>query len=137
MSDAVRSGYEWEREFAALVGGEVVPGSGSGKFRKLDVRASVNGRSVLFSCKSTAHRTSTLSPELLAEATNHVRGPGGHGGGMLPAIALRFGDRRVVVMEEDEFADLFSSVGVEMVTPGKARARFEASKSPPLARTDV
>jgi hypothetical protein len=127
----VELGGELERFIADLLGGEVHPGSGNTPFVKLDVRQ----REILFSCKSTRGHAVTLTEATLSEARRAVHGPGGIGGDVLPGFACRtLGGDTFVVMDAEDFADLFSREDLQALPPDKVRQRRKDSKLPPLLR---
>lgn len=124
-------GQELEQEVADLLGGVVHRGSGNQPFVKLDV----HGRSLLFSCKATRGDSVTLTPYTFDEAQHAVHGPGGLGGGYLPAYAAKTkrGDL-IICMEASDWSELFGREDIEPLPSDKATQRRRASTLTPLAR---
>jgi hypothetical protein len=81
------AGRRFEAEWTALIGGDLVPGSGNQWFAKLDVE----GGSIVYSLKATVDDTYD-ERELaiaLAEAEAYITSPGGPGGVCVAALAYR------------------------------------------------
>src|SRR3954470_23903901 len=90
MNDPQRNSYEIGRDgelrVQRITGGRLVPGSGGGKFLKLDVRDNMNS---IYSVKSTnGHGTAGLREisKLWREAVQGSRGFAGHGDGAKPGL---------------------------------------------------
>lgn len=98
---------ELEERVAGLLSGRVQPGSGSGKWAKMDAR----GSGIIVSCKSTKHRSFSVTKEMWEEVERAARGPGGTGD--VPAMAVEvdaLGDPEVfLLIRPSDFADLMAS----------------------------
>jgi hypothetical protein len=127
LSDA---GREFEDRFAESIGGTVVPNSGQGRWAKMDVR----GLRILFSCKWTGKDSRRVSEVEFDEVMRAVRGPGGVGGDVLPAMAIGLGSRTYVVMEAGDFADLVINREPEVVTMDRSESRRAHALETPLQR---
>lgn len=128
MSDI---GREFEEQWSKRIGGRVQPGSGNQWFARMDVDQS----SILWSCKATGKESYRLSGKDLDEVTDAVDAPGGKGGETIPAMALKIGeDREVVVLRADDFLALLQEK-VKLFTPDKATQKRELSKLPQLFRS--
>lgn len=124
MGEAQDRGARFERRFAEMVGGELVPGSGSGVV-KLDVR----GGEVLWSCKATKHNSYSVTRHTLEEIRRATRGPGGVG--KLGGLAVELGDGTVFAMffapEMLEFLSEAEPAELPRVQSRKAGAATPAS----------
>lgn len=123
-------GYEFEEEFAAEIGGSLVPHSGQGKWAKMDA----NGAQILWSCKWTSHETRKFSVEEFDEVMRAVRGPGGVGGDTLPGMAIGLQDRSFVVMETADFAELVLNREPTVVVMSAGESRRHLANETPLQR---
>lgn len=81
-------GYEWEREGARLVGGQLQRGSGNRCYARLDV----SGYEILWSFKHTEHASFRVSREIIDEARMATNGPEGIKPNTIDIIAYKLGD---------------------------------------------
>lgn len=132
MSTPQQRGIEWETRWMTLVGGRPTPGSGSQWYAKSDVR----GKTILWSCKHTDFKTYPLGRDELQEVATQARGPGGTGGGRLPAMAIRIAGcgEEVVVMRVSDFLELMSSEQDLGLPADKVRTRLQRARVPGLLR---
>lgn len=133
QQEAQQAGRDWEKRFAKLVGAELVPGSGSAWYAKLDV----NGISVLWSLKWTGKETFTVTKSLVREAVHAVDAPGGVGGGVLPGVAIEVDGESFVMFRASDFVGALESekpLTYQSADPKGAEARRAASRIPALLR---
>ena len=122
-------GREFEDHVAELIGGEVVPNSGQGRYAKMDAR----GLGIVWSCKWTKHLSRSITPVEFAEVERAVHGPGGYGDQTLPGMAIGMDDFVVFAMEPKYFMD-FVTREAPTVQVGKAEARRIHANDTPLMR---
>lgn len=124
---------EFEHRVADLLGGEVVPGSGAGKWVKLDAR----GVTILASCKWTQHGSRSLSPVEYDEAVRAVRGPGGVKGDIVPALAIGLGDRTFIVQDPSDWSELvIVRDPIHVAMDRSEQRRHDAGTTPLMRRED-
>ena len=114
-----QAGRAFEREWAALLGARVVPGSGAFWWAKLDVR----GSNMIWSLKLTGKKTLSITRDLIHEARDAVLGPSGVGAGTVFAFGTDIAGEKFVVMQADDFMDLVSRVDLVAKEPTKRQKR--------------
>lgn len=124
---ALDAGREFEKRFAAEMGLDQVPGSGSTWHSKLDVK----GFRARWSLKWHRGKTYTISRALLAEAQAATGAPGGTGEIALHGFSLD-GDW-LVLMEASTFKAIAEGELV-LVRESKADARRREAAIPELLR---
>lgn len=123
-------GRAWEREFAKSIGAEPVKMSGAG-FAKLDVR----GSSILWSLKWSAnHRSVRIEDAWMHEAIAAIRGPGGIGGSMVPAIATKTHGFELVTFRKVDAIMLMSSDTHDVASPASYDAVDRSRRVPEFLR---
>lgn len=115
-------GQQWEDDLADKTGANVVPGSGSRWYAKLDVR----GRKTLWSAKATGAASFRVDHDMLRELRSSIATPGALGLDVIPIMGIRLGSGdEVAVCLLDDFLLMMS--GTESYTPApvhpKARDR--------------
>lgn len=121
----------FEERTAEALGAELVPNSGQGKWAKLDVR----GATLLVSCKWTDKATRAYRPAEMDEAVRAVRGQGGVGGDVLPALAIGIqDDEPIIAMKASDFAELVLNRVPPDVPMRPSEARRAAARDTPLMR---
>lgn len=129
---AMEAGRQFEREFAKLIGGELVPGSGSQWHAKLDV----GGTSILWSLKWSSAEGVHVTPATIAEAVEAVHGPGGKGRGMVPGIAVSAAGEPFVVQRLSDYLATLSSDDPIVLPSTKARQRRSRASKTALERRE-
>lgn len=127
-----QDGYEFEDEVAALVGGQVVPGSGQGKWAKMDT----NGLQIVWSCKWTKHNSRSITPVEFAEVERAVHGPGGYGGDVLPGMAIGMGPFTAFCMEPHYFMDFITREAPTVQASSAEARRIHAGRTPLMRGED-
>lgn len=125
-------GGEFERSFAAKIGGKVVLGSGNQWFAKLDV----GSKSFLWSLKATAKESFSLTRGMLHETIRAVYGPGGKGGDIIPGMAVCVQDEEYVVLKLDDFLNLVRE-DIKLVKPTKRQEQKAQGSIPRFSRHAV
>jgi hypothetical protein len=116
-------GSSAERRAAALLGGRVIGGSGSGKFLKLDVRDLGH---FIYSIKATdTIRDTALRAiaRLWREANQGARGAAGHGDGAKPAMIFELEGELLVLLRAEDHAAMATGEVAPYITPSKAQER--------------
>lgn len=126
MSDI---GREWEREFAAEMGGELVPASGALWFAKLDV----GDRHFLWSLKATGKGERTIARDELREVVEACEGPGGTGD--MPGMALKIDGEAFVLLRLSDFRHVVEEK-IQYVKQSKADAKRDRARLPILLRDE-
>ena len=112
-------GRLFEKLFARMHSLSVVPGSGNGKFYKMDVE----GRVFLYSLKATAAKSWRITQSDLDEVNDACIGPGGTGA--IPALVVCFVEDEVPTETDPVFVMLkFDDLKMLMTEEAKA---FEVS----------
>lgn len=125
-------GRLWEKERAKKIGGDLVPGSGSG-VRKLDV-----GRHTLLeSCKYTDAESIRIDRAMLEELDQATSGAGGVGQNVTAVLTVKIGglDRRVAIVDLDDW-DAVLEQDVQLIPPSKDSMRRQRASVPALFRDD-
>lgn len=127
MSRPQDIGGDFERRFAELIGGEVVPGSGSGAFAKGDVR----GRSTVWSLKATRNNSFSVTKPMLDEL-HAMRRAGGydHAG-----FAFEVAGMIVVLHPVQDYLSIMADEEI-VVTASRADAKRASALVPPRMRED-
>lgn len=121
----------FEERTAEALGAELVPNSGQGKWAKMDVQ----NASLLVSCKWTNKATRTYRPAEMDEVERAVRGQGGVGGDVLPALAIGIQDEEpIIMMRASDFADLVINRVPPEVVMKPSEARKHSARDTPLMR---
>lgn len=94
MDDKIRKSRQQEKRIAKKVGGTLNAGSGN-KNRKNDVR---QGNRVLWEMKRTDKKSITIKYTDLRDLRKNALLEG-----RLPVMHIELGDRRYVIIEEDDF----------------------------------
>lgn len=124
---AQERGYDFEDDWADLFGSKVQKGSGNLWYAKLDVPTG----QMIWSLKHTDAESFRVTPEMIEEAIEAVYGPMGKGLGIIPAWAIRVGQkrRRLAMMEADDLIKILTE-GVTIRQPSKGEVkRTRASMS--------
>lgn len=127
MPTSFEIGNEAEAQVAAI-GGRRVPGSGNGKFLKLDAYNKIR---FVFSVKASRNIRDTglrAIEKLWNEAVAGTRGLGGHGDGAKPALAFDLNGEILVVCRLHDYADLVTGETPAFIPPSKAQSRRDRSK---------
>lgn len=127
----VQHGFDFERDFAARNGLELVPGSGNQWHNTQDL----TGFSARWQLKSTRFKSYPLNHDELAELELACLGPGGTG--ELPLFAVNFEQRGTtyVVMRESDFHRI-TKEELKLTRETKVEARREKASTPQLLRED-
>lgn len=132
---ASQDGTDFEQEVAEKLDGYLVPGSGNGAFRKMDVETSVWGEHFLISCKSTEQDGVRINHKLFEEVENHAREKNPD---LIPLMCMEIdslaNSRQFVVLSLDEFERLATAGAEGTITPTVAQTRHQQSQVPPLLR---
>ena len=123
-----------DRDFEELVadtfGGEIHPGSGAGRWIKMDA----NGASVVWSCKWTKHNSFSYNRHDMMAVDRAVRGPGGFGSDVLPGMAFGTGDGFWVCMMQPADMLEFVQRTPPRIDMKRGEARRHESSMTPLER---
>jgi hypothetical protein len=122
-------GREFEGEFADKFGGSEVPGSGNGRFFKLDVRDS----KFLWSLKWTSKKSFSFKSEDFKEVNDEVYGPGGLGHEYVPGLATALEGEVYATIKMDDLVKLLEQEA-KVFVPDKARVKRQRAKTPGLMR---
>ena len=125
-------GRKFEGNFAKLFGGKEVPGSGNGRFFKLDVRDS----KFLWSLKWTGKKSFSIKNDDLKEVEKEVYGPGGLGHEYVPGLATELEGEIYATIKMDDLVKLLEQ-DAKVFEPDKARAKRERAKVPSLLRKET
>lgn len=124
-------GREAEEKAAKLLGGRLVPGSGSGRFIKLDVN---DAAKFIYSVKATEKIRQTAMRaigKLWREAVAGARGYNGHGDGAKPAMVFELDGEMLVLYRLEDHAALATGEISPYISPSKgAQRRQRASENP-------
>jgi hypothetical protein len=126
-----QEGRNLEGRFSKTYGGDEVPGSGNGRFFKLDVRDS----KFLWSLKWTSKKSFSIKREDLKEVEDEVYGPGGLGHEYVPGLATELEGEIYATIKMDDLVKLMEQ-DAKVFEPDKARAKREKAKVPALLRKE-
>lgn len=116
-------GEDLEASATALLAGKRVPGSGSGKFLKLDLS---DGGNFVYSCKSTETLKQTWAKAIAGlwrEAVVGTRGFQGHGDGARPGLIIEVDGEILVVTRLHDHVELATGEAEPYLVPDKATER--------------
>jgi hypothetical protein len=122
-------GSKAEEKVASLLDGQLVPGSGSGKFVSLDV---TDSGGFIFNVKATnSIKQSTLRmiSKLWNESIRGARGFNGHGDGSKPACVFDLDGETLVMVRLEDFAELATGEAEPYVPSSKAATRRARSRA--------
>jgi hypothetical protein len=130
-------GRLWETLFQKLYGGRKQPASGSTPYYKLDIE----GDSLLWSLKATSNESFRITKSDLTEAYDAVKGPGGTGADIIPAMAICFvegsepkpSDTQIAILFLDDFVRLLKE-HPELFELSKSEIKIATSKIPAILR---
>lgn len=120
-------GDSFEKKIEEEFAGELVPGSGSGKFFKLDVRG---GHVFIISCKATDNFSITIKKTWLQEVRRVARSVLKGGGNVEPALAIDIDGEAGIWFPLDVAKTLLTTDEFDYIKPDKAanrRAKAEGS----------
>lgn len=120
-------GLAFEKHFADIVGGTVVPGSGSGKWAKLDVR----GQTTLWSCKATNYNSFSVTKPMVDDLHRAKRQGGYDRGG----FAIEFGGEEIMIIHPiDDYLSLMADDD-EILMRSKADLKKASALTPLRSRS--
>lgn len=130
-------GRQFEKVISKKYNLELVPQSGAGPWRKLDLE----GKQMLVSCKATKNKSFSVKEKDLREAYDAVKGPGGSGGEVIPLLLHGLvkenepqpSDPAYVTLSIDDFLYLLENK-VQLFEPTKEDIRIQESSIPSLLR---
>jgi hypothetical protein len=135
--EAMKAGRKFEEDFEKRTGCHMQPNSGATPWAKLD-----NGNArILASLKATKHKSYPVDMNLIQEGVDAVHGPGGPGGRVLPAWALRLQSTTdfpedFILMRLDDFMEIFSDNEAVMTSSSKAEKREALGRMSELDREE-
>ena len=129
IKTAQEEGREFEGSFSGKYGGDKVPGSGNGKFFKLDVRDS----KFLWSLKWTGKKSFSFKKSDLKEVEDEVYGPGGLGHEYVPGLATELEGEIYATIKMDDLVKLLEQ-DVKIFQPDKATVKRQRANTPSLMR---
>jgi hypothetical protein len=119
-------GRHWERRFAKLLGADLVPGSGSQWFAKLDV----NDRTILWGLKWSKD-SFKITKGILREVIKHATKIGSSNS--IPGWGFEIGGEDFVLLRANDFVALFED-GNYVIEPLASAQKRARSKVPLILR---
>lgn len=127
---AQQRGYDFEKEWADVLGAKVTKGSGNQWWARMDVPDGV----FLWSLKATTKKGFRLTKGLMQEVWTAIVGLGGKGEAEA-GMAIDIDGDKFVVIPAETFARLMRE-NVKYIKPTKADVKRASSKVPLLMRGD-
>lgn len=122
-------GEDLEQRVQDIMQGERVPGSGSGKWYKLDVR---DGLSIIWSCKGQKRDKSAfrVTADLMREIKRAVSGMRGQGDMLKGGLVFEIEGKEAMVMWLEDFKDIATADPSEMplLRASKAQERRQRTR---------
>lgn len=123
-------GRQFEKEMAAVLGADLVPGSGNQWFAKLDLQKL---GTLMLSLKWTGKDGFVLTPKLFKEIYDAVYAPGGVGKDVIGGAVISVGDTPYAIFNLNDLVRILQeeiTIGVQ----SKADAKVSRSRIPLIFR---
>lgn len=137
MTAKNKIGREFEEVFADKYGVDKVKNSGAGLFFKMDAE----NAALLFSLKATANKSFSVKKDDLKEVFDAVKGPGGVGGDIIPAMCFTLLEEEKPTPSDSVFIMLDFNDLVRLLTEDrkifkedKVSAKYREADTPSLLR---
>lgn len=121
-------GSDAEERAAKVLGGRLVPGSGSTKFIKLDVHDKGKFIYSVKASESLAQTSLRAIAKLWREAIRGARGFSGHGDGARPAMVFEVDGELLALVRLDDHAELARGEAAPYIPPDAAQERRTRSR---------
>lgn len=130
-------GRDAEQRAASLLGGSLVPGSGSIKFLKLDVSDRGGFTYGVKSSEGVGTTALRAIGRLWREAIRGTRGFSGHGDGAKPALIFELDGELLLLTRLTDHVDLATGAAEPYIASDKAQERRARSRSSLLWDSDT
>lgn len=117
-------GFDFEEEFAGLLGSKVTPGSGNQWFAKMDI----GDGHILWSLKHTIKDTLTVNQKLINEVENAAGAEGS-----MPGIAVKVAGEPFVMLRMEDFIKIVQEE-IKIAPPSRSEIKRKNAATPLILR---